>query len=403
MKLTDLKGAPYNPRKISTEAFVGLSKSLGRFGDISGIVFNTRTGRLVAGHQRVTALRELHGDLKVERERILLPTGESFRVRMVDWDEATERLANVAANNPLLGGEFTDDIADVLDGLEAPDLEDVRLDELLATLSPPEITEATQDTAPTEASDRRCRPGDLWILGDHRLLCGDATNAEDVERLLGGEVPALMVTDPPYGVHYDPEWRTHAAGPKFGGERLGEVTADDRADWSSAIALFPGDVSYIWCASLGVHIVAQSIEAAGFDRRNLLIWVKPRIVFGRGHYHWQHEQCWYSVRRGRSGRWIGDRKQSTIWEIKNHNPMGGEQDDADTAHSTQKPVECMARPIRNHEAAIVYDPFVGSGTTIIAAEQIERRCFAIEIDPNYCDIAIERWENFSQSKAERVP
>lgn len=230
----------------------------------------------------------------------------------------------------------------------------------------------------------------------HRLLCGDATDAKDVARAMDGEVPNLMVTDPPYGVNYDPEWREAATG--FAAQRKGKVTNDDRVDWSEAWRLFPGDVAYVWHAGKYAAEVAQTLE--GFEVRSHIVWRKATFALSRGHYHWMHEPCWYMVREGKTASWIGDRKQTTVWDVKQVGGFGGneEGEDAAQAHGTQKPVECMARPVRNHDGD-VYDPFVGSGTTIIACEQLERRCFAIDIDPAYVQVALERWQKFTGEEA----
>ena len=185
-----------------------------------------------------------------------------------------------------------------------------------------------------------------------------------------------MVTDPPYGVSYDPNWRnkayrTAADGPngrKVGGKALGAVLNDDRSDWREAWEHFPGDVAYVWHASLHARSVVDSLEAVGFELRAQLIWDKQRPIIGRAHYHWQHEPCWYAVRNGATGHWNGDRRQTTIWQIEHRK--------SDTGHGTQKPVACMKRPIENNSIAgqEVYDPFSGSGTTIIAAEMTGRAC-----------------------------
>ncbi len=239
----------------------------------------------------------------------------------------------------------------------------------------------------------------MWALGGHRLLCGDATNADDVAQVLDGERPTLTVTDPPYGVEYDASWRRKLVpGATY---REGKVANDDRADWSEAMALLPGDVAYVWHGGLHAGVVAGSLAAAGFDIRSQIVWTKPSLVLSRGAYHWQHEPAWFAVRKGATAHWIGDRKQSTVWDIPTVHRTAGTSDDAITDHSTQKPVECMARPLRNHEGD-VYDPFVGSGTTIIAAEQTGRRCFAMDIDPVYVQMAIERWQNFTGRQAVRL-
>ena len=200
-----------------------------------------------------------------------------------------------------------------------------------------------------------------------------------------------MVTDPPYGVEYDPAWR-HSRGVSRSGRR-GKVRNDERADWEAAWALFPGSIAYVWHGALRAITAAESLARQGFTIRAQIIWAKERLVIGRGDYHWQHEPCWYAVRT--KGNWTGDRKQTTLWTI----PSGGQ--DVETTHSTQKPVECMRRPILNNSSPgqAVYDPFLGSGTTLIAAETTGRVCLAVEIDPLYVDVAVRRWQAFTGGKA----
>lgn len=179
---------------------------------------------------------------------------------------------------------------------------------------------------------------------------------------------------------------------------MGEVQNDGRADWREAWALFPGAVSYVWHAGRYGSVVQASLEATGFEIRAQLIWRKETFAISRGHYHWAHEPCFYAVRSGKSARWSGDRSQSTVWEIGRRDPTGS------TNHGTQKPVECMARAIRNHGTPgdLIYDPFLGSGTTVIAAETLGRRCYGLEIDPRYVDVIVTRWQNFTGRQAERV-
>jgi DNA modification methylase len=219
-------------------------------------------------------------------------------------------------------------------------------------------------------------------------MCGSATSPRDVERALAGREPKLMVTDPPYGVNYDPRWRATWSAKR----NVGRVANDDRAGWRAAWELFAGDVAYVWHSSLHAAVVMHDFKQIGFELRSQIIWSKRNAVFSRGHYHWQHEACFYFVRRGRTARWSGDRRQNTLW------PIAPERD---RSHSTQKPVACMARAIANHGAAgdDVYDPFAGSGTTIIAAEELERRCVSIEILPRNCRIAIDRWEALTGKRA----
>lgn len=248
--------------------------------------------------------------------------------------------------------------------------------------------------------------GELWILGPHRLFIGDATNAEHVARLLQGGVrgkpPVLMATDPPYGVNYDPNWRNEAARTSQGmGNRAigagatGKVSNDDRADWTPAWKLFPGNAAYVWHGGLHSGTVEASLKAAGFEPRAQIIWDKGRMIISRGDYHWEHEPCWYVVRKGKPGGYVGDRKQTTMWRISHQK--------SETGHGTQKPIECMRRPILNNskEGDGVYDPFSGSGTTLIACQMEKRVCFAMELDPIYAQVIIERWENFAKSTAKR--
>jgi DNA modification methylase len=255
--------------------------------------------------------------------------------------------------------------------------------------------EAADQPAPAPPAVLVTRPGNLWLLGRHRLLCGDATSAVDVARLLDGARPHLMVTDPPYGVDYDPAWRNEAGVSTT--LRTGRVANDNRADWREAWALFPGDVAYVWHAGVHARTVIESLEAAGFAIRSQIVWAKPRLVLGRGDYHWQHEPCLYVVRKGATAHWQGARDQTTLWQIA----MVGVEDDAETVHGTRKPLECKRRPIVNNSALgeAVYDPFLGSGTTLIAAEFTGRVCVAMEIDPRYCDVAIERWQRLTGSAA----
>ena len=256
------------------------------------------------------------------------------------------------------------------------------------------------DDAEADDYEPTVQRGEVWSMGDHRLMCGDATSEEDVLVLLDGNIPNLMITDPPYGVNYDPNWRNEAyeAGQlAYAASRVGLVTADTRTDWSDAWRLFPGDVAYCWSAAGADCIVSGlALQSAGFEIRASVMWRKPHFPISRGHYTFQHEPCWYAVRKGQQAGWVGPTNASTVWDIsldKNVSP-----DAPDGGHSTQKPLECMERPLSYHDGD-VYDPFVGSGTTIIAAERLGRRCYAMEIEPRYCDVVIQRWEDYTGGKA----
>jgi DNA modification methylase len=208
-----------------------------------------------------------------------------------------------------------------------------------------------------------------------------------------------MVTDPPYGVEYDPAWRVAVDG--GGRHALGKVANDDRVDWTPAWSLFPGNVAYVWHAGIYAGEAGASLLAAAFEIRGQIIWRKQHFVMSRGAYHWQHEPCWYAVRKGKPAQWRGDRKQTTVWDVANLNPHGGNREEQQTGHGTQKPIEVMRRPILNHteRGDVVYDPFLGSGTTLIAAEATERVCYGLEIDPQYCDVIVRRWQDFTGRQA----
>jgi DNA modification methylase len=346
-------------------------------------------GELIAGHGRVLAATQLGlteapvivlGHL-TEAQRRAYRIADNKLTELGAWDEA------------LLSAELNDLLAEDYD-LSLIGFEDDELEALLAGGGDPEAASRDgEDDVPEVPETPISRSGDLWVLGKHRLLCGDATVATDVATILNGVLPLLMVTDPPYGVQYDPGWRNKAGAAAT--KRIGKVLNDDRADWREAWALFPGDVAYVWHGALHATTVADSLEATGFNIRSQIIWAKDRLVLSRGDYHWQHEPCLYAVKKAGKGHWAGDRKQTTLWQIAN------KDQDAETVHGTQKPVECMRRPILNNSSLgqAVYEPFMGSGTTLIAAETTGRVCLGIELNPAYVDVAVERWQQFTGQNA----
>jgi DNA modification methylase len=374
--------------RIHTEAQVAeIAGSIRAFGFTNPILVGEE-GDVVAGHGRLAAARllglsevpvvALRGLTELQRRQLMLADN---RIALnAGWDLEMLRLelkdlSALGADLAMLG--FT-------------------AQELAAALAPGVSGGLTDENEVPELAEAAVsRVGEIWSLGPHRLACGDATDANLVAALLGDRAPHLMVTDPPYGVGYDPAWR-HRAGVNQS-SRVGTVRNDERADWGAAWALFPGSIAYVWHGALHATTVAQSLSQHGFAIRSQIIWAKERLVIGRGDYHWQHEPCWYAVRK--KGNWTGDRKQTTLWTI----PSGGQ--DAETPHGTQKPVECMRRPMLNNSDAgqAIYDPFLGSGTTLIAAQTTGRACVAIEIDPLYVDVAIRRWQAFTGEEATRFP
>jgi len=335
---------------------------------------------IIAGHGRVMAAKQI-GLEKVPAIRLDHLSESEARAYVI----ADNRLAELAGwDDAVLADELRLLKQDGLD-LALTGWEGKELDELMFE---PTVPKTDPDATPPVQEVARSQRGDVWTLGGHRIMCGDSTSALDVEMLLDGGGPHLMVTDPPYGVEYDP---TRTSDNPL---KSGKVLNDDRADWREAWALFPGDVAYVWHASMFTHTVLESLESCGFEHRAMIIWGKERFTLGRGHYHWQHEPAWYVVKKGATGHWQGDRSQATLWNIN-------AREDSGHGHGTQKPIECMRRPIENNSAIgdSVYEPFSGSGTTIIAAEQTGRRCYAMELSPNYVDVAVRRWQNFTGQRA----
>ncbi|MBL6425910.1 MAG: site-specific DNA-methyltransferase [Maritimibacter sp.] len=363
-----------NARTHSAEQVALIAGSIREFGFNNPVLVDGQNG-VIAGHGRLLAANKL--GLKTVP---VIELGHLSEAQKRAYILADNRLAERAGwDRELLSLELGD-LSELGVDLDAIGFDGAELDELLS-LGTDDLKEEDIPEVPAEPVSRI---GDVWLLGNHRIICGDATDKATVDRLLDGVQPHLMVSDPPYGVEYDPAWRNEAGASKT--RRTGKVLNDDRADWRAAWALFPGDVAYVWHGALHAKTVAESLTAAGFDIRSQIIWAKDRLVLSRGHYHWQHEPCWYAVRG--KGHWSGDRKQSTLWSIPNRDQ------DAETVHGTQKPVECMRRPILNNSnvGQAVYEPFAGSGTTIIAAESTKRMCLAVELDPAYVDVCVLRWQ-----------
>jgi len=392
VKLSTLRINPDNPRLIKDEKFEKLCSSVKDFPKMMSLrpIVVDSDGMILGGNMRYLALdhlgyREIPDEwikraeelTEEERRRFIIEDNVSFG----EWDF------------DILASDW--DIEDLNEwGLDFPEKKELFEDEYEV----PEEDEIETDIV----------PGDVFEIGPHRMVCGDSTHADIVFTLLQGEKPFLMVTDPPYGVNYDASWRLQAGIGTSGA--LGKVMNDDNADWREAWSLFPGAVAYVWHAGLHAATVMESLHAVKFKVRAQIIWVKNQFVISRGHYHGQHEPAFYaqrpgvddqwryaeehevldySVRDGESAGWDGDRKQSTVWFIDK--PMKSE-----TGHSTQKPVECMGRPIKNHTGE-VYDPFLGSGTTMVAAHQLGRRCFGVELNPKYCHVIIERMRAMEDS------
>jgi DNA modification methylase len=380
-----LTANPRNYRKHPEKQIERLRASLRRHGFQKPLVVK-RDGVILAGHGMELAARA-EGMATVP---VHVYTGEKPLAFMVDDNEASKGAEEDGARLEELVYEIAElegvevELVDSGNGREEPALEDPGADK------PP--------------AEPVTKPGDLWLCGRHRVLCGDATVATDVGRVLDGEKPLLCVTDPPYGVQYEPEWRDAVDKHGLLGNRPTQSTAkpqnDDRCDWGDVWSILTCEVLYCWHGGCHASEVQGGIEEAGFEIRNQIIWCKPQAVWGRGAYSWQHEPCWYAVRKGCKAHWISTTPQVTVWQIAGMAPFGRTRDDADerTGHSTQKPLECMARPIRNHGGDVI-DPFLGSGTTLIAAHGLKRICYGIEIEPRYVDVAVRRWQKMTGQRA----
>lgn len=393
---------PYarNSRTHSDQQVGQLAGAIREFGWTNPVLIDEEES-IIAGHGRLLAAAKL-GMAMVP---IIILRGLS---------EAQKRALRIADNklplnagwdNEMLRLELDDLAADAFD-LSVLGFDDTELEAIYAPPANEGDGDPDEGAGHSPPENPVSRPGDLWQLGRHRLICGSSTEAHVVERLLGDAKPHLMITDPPYGVNYDPLWRGEAARKgglrhTVGNESKGKVQNDDRADWREAWALFPGDVAYVWHGALHSGAVEESLKAANFQLRSQIIWAKQALIISRGDYHWKHESCWYAVRKGGTGHWQGDRKQSTVWEINTRMGFYEKDNEAPTGHGTQKPVECMRRPIINNSSAgqAIYDPFVGSGTTIIAAEMTGRVAYACELDPAYVDVIVARWQKFAGATA----
>ena len=378
--------------KAQQEALQGVLAEIGYAGAL--LAYETPSGlKLIDGHLRATTTPD---------------TEVPVLVLDVDDAEAAKLLATLdplAAMAEADGNALDALLRDVQTGSQA-------LADMLTNLAEEagilndQQKEVNEDEVPEPPVDPITKPGDLWVLGDHRLLCGDSTKAEDVERLMAGAKAGMMVTDPPYNVEYEGNyiqsgrilrkeqkvWSGGIANDNLSnfGEWLASVFAvsDAAIDIGGAIYVWhpPGeDGKYFW-------------SAWPYDQWHFqvdLVWNKTSLIISRWDYKPQHEPCMYGW-KGKNRSWIGSNNEPTVWDIPRQQGASGEK----RKHPTQKPVECMARAIRNHDGS-VYDPFLGSGTTLIAAEQLGRKCYGMEISPQYCDVIVKRWENLTGKKAEK--
>ena len=380
-----------NPRKISPHDLEALQRSLRFFGTVEPIVVNQRSGNIVGGHQRVKA---------AEAEGIA-----TLPVVHVDLDEPSEKQLNLALNR--ISGEFDlERLATVLGDLEAAgaDLQfsgftDEEIERLVHGDDVPGEGQTDPDTVPDLPEEPAAQLGDLITLGDHRLICGDSTDAKTVSRLMDGDRATCMWTDPPYGVDYVGKTSDAMTIQNDGSSDLAGllVGAFARADE----ALAAGAAIYVaHPAGRNSLVFGEAFLTAGWRLHQTLVWAKDTIVLGHSDYHYKHEPILFGYksakgRRGRGGKgWYGDNAQASVLEVPR--PKSSRE------HPTSKPVELISRCLRNssRKSAVVYEPFAGSGSTLIACEQLGRACRAVEIDPRYVDVVVRRWQEFTGRHSE---
>jgi DNA modification methylase len=411
-----------NPRK-NDPAVDRMCSSLREFGFKCPVLARSN-GTVVDGHLRIKAARKLGS----------WPGGDTTGIPVIlcdEWTEAQVRAFRLMVNRSVGWAEWDDELL----AQELTDLKGLDFDLSLTGFNDREIDDFLRDPEDDDRADDVppvpehpvSRPGDIWELGKHKLICGDCTQADVVSRLLGSVTPILMVTDPPYGIELDSEWRDRAglntapgqkrtaaskaaakANPQYPAEASymkqrteghteTKISGDTRADWSEAFELVPSlRVVYAWHASVYTREVLNGLLRIGFLYPQQIIWNKGRAVLTRTHYWYAHEPAWY-VRR-KNAPWYGKAgDNSTIWDSPSPKFIMGGSDEPKFDHPTQKPVSIMQRPILNHlkRGEVVYDPFLGSGTTLIAAEMTERRCYGIELDPKFCDVICQRFLTFS--------
>lgn len=391
---------PYarNPRK-NDAAVDRMAASIAEFGFKIPVLART-SGEVVDGHLRLKAARKLG---LTEIPVILCD----------EWSEAQVKAFRLMVNRSVTWADWDEELL----SLELQELKAAEFDLSLTGFDPKELDDLLilpedddrANAAPPLPENPASRVGDLWICGSHRVLCGDATSPEAVSRLLGDRKPLLMVTDPPYGIELDSEWRDRAGlnscGPaeasfkkrRTAGHTETRISGDTRADWSAAFELVPGlQIAYVWHASVFTREVLNGLIRIGFLYPQQIIWNKGRTVLTRTHYWYQHEPCWYV--RKKNAPWYGKAgENSTVWDSPSPKFIMGGSDETKFDHPTQKPVELMRRPILNHtkRGEAIYEPFLGSGTTLAAAELTERACYGLELDPKYVDVIVQRWQTLT--------
>lgn len=376
--IAELTPADYNPRKDlkpGDAEYEKLKASIEQFGYVEPAIFNERTGRVVGGHQRLKVMADLG-----------ITTAD---VVIVDLDETREKALNVALNK--ISGEWDEPkLALLIADLQASDF-DVSLtgfdtDEIEQLLSLGDEREVTDDGFDLDAALEQAtfvEEGDLWQVREHRLLCGDATKAADVERLMDGKLANLILTDPPYNVAF-----TSASGLTI----ENDAQSDDDfyqfllAAFTNMVAVSePGASAYVFHADTEGLNFRKAFKEAGLYLSGTCIWVKNSLVLGRSPYQWQHEPILFGWKTGGKHRWFAGRSETTIWRF--------DKPSKNSEHPTSKPLDLMGYPIKNSTPAnaIILDCFAGSGSTLMAAPQLNRIAYCMELDPKYASVILRRY------------
>lgn len=374
---------PYarNSRTHSDAQVAQIAASIKEFGFTNPVLIDAGGG-IIAGHGRVLAARKL-GLSEVPCIRLEHLTDAQKRAYVI----ADNRLAlNSGWDMEMLKVEFAD-LQELGFDLELTGFDLDEIKELLAPVGTEGLTDP--DDAPPLPENPRTRPGDIWVMGKHRLLCGDSTSVSDLEKLTEGQLVDMWLTDPPYNVAY--EGKTKDAlkikNDEMGDDQFRQFLRD--AYTAADMVMKPGAVFYIWHADSEGYNFRGAAQDAGWKVRQCLIWKKSSMVMGRQDYHWKHEPCLYGWKEGASHLWAADRKQTTILEFEKPSRNG--------EHPTMKPVALFEYQLLNNTKGgdQVLDSFGGSGTTLIAAEKNGRVARIMELDPKYCDVIVRRWQDFT--------
>ena len=378
---------PYakNSRTHSDEQIAQIAASIKEWGWTTPILVD-ETGGVIAGHGRLAAATRLHM-LKVP---VVVASG---------WSEAQKRAYVIADNKLALNAGWDNELL----ALELGELGDAGFDleltgftdEEIKALMPVEVTEGLTDpdAAPTVQENPVTVPGDVWIMGKHRLMCGDSTSTDHLAQLTQGNLVDMWLTDPPYNVAYEggTKDKLKIKNDEMGDEQFRQFLRD--AYTAADTVMKPGAVFYIWHADSEGYNFRGAARDAGWTVRQCLIWKKSSLVMGRQDYHWKHEPCLYGWKEGAGHLWAADRKQTTILEFDKPSRNG--------EHPTMKPVALFEYQMLNNTKGgdMVLDSFGGSGTTLIAAEKNGRTALLMELDPRYCDVIVKRWQEFTGKKA----